>query len=89
MILTWEGDRALADVEMLARLYEVSERTVRRRCRPVRHEPRTGRPRGAGGRALYDALAAGEQLADVAPRPERTMAALRYRANVERGRGGP
>lgn len=86
MRLFWEDDRALADVEMLSHLYEVSERTVRRHCQPVRHEPRAGQPRGTGGLALYDAMAAGEQLAGVAPRPERTLAALRYRAGLERGR---
>lgn len=86
MILRWEGDRVLADVEMVARLYEVSVRTVRRHCRPVRYTPRAGEPRGSGGVALYDALAAGtpEQLGSVAPRPERTLAALRYRAAEER-----
>lgn len=82
MYLTWEGDTPLADMEMLARLYEVSERTVRRHCQPVRHEPRAGRPRTIGGKALYDAMAAADQLADVAPRPERTAAALR----AQRGR---
>lgn len=77
MYLTWENETPLADMEMLARLYEVSERTVRRHCQPVRHEPQAGRPRHIGGKALYDAMAAADQLADVAPRPARTAAALR------------
>lgn len=76
--LEWDGDRPLADVDMLATLYEVSTRTVRRHCTPVRYTSRAGGGRG-GGRALYDAFAAGAALAGVAPRPERTLTALRYR----------
>lgn len=83
MILTWKGGAPLADGPMVAALYEVSTRTVRRHCTPVDHTPRAGAGRG-GGAALYDAFAAGEALAGVAPRPERTLAALRYR----RGREG-
>jgi hypothetical protein len=79
MYLRWEDGRPLADRETIAALYEVSPRTVRRHCRPVGHEPRTGRVRGVGGLALYDAFAAAEQLAEVAPRPSRTVAALRER----------
>lgn len=82
MILIWEGETALADADMLAILYEVSTRTVRRHCRPVRYEPRPGRPRGHGGRALYDAVAAADALTGVAARPERTLAALRSRTGI-------
>lgn len=78
MILLWEDGCPLADGPMLAALYEVSIRSVRRHCTPVRHTPRKGGERG-GGAALYDAFAAGDQLAGVAPRPERTRAALRVR----------
>lgn len=81
MFLRWDGDRPLADRALVAALYDVSTRTVRRHCRPVGHEPRTGRPRGHGGIALYDAFAAGEQLAAVTARPARTVAALRERLN--------
>jgi hypothetical protein len=79
MFLRWDGDRPLADRELVAALYEVSTRTVRRHCRPVAHEPRAGRPRGAGGIALYDAFAVGERLAAVTSRPARTTAALHER----------
>jgi hypothetical protein len=80
MRLRWDGDRPLADRAMVAALYEVSERTVRRHCTPVDRDPRAGQPRGAGV-AWYDAFAAGDALADVAPRPAqaRTLAALTYR----------
>ncbi len=81
MILIWENGQPLADGPMIAALYEVSTRTVRRHCTPVRYTPKTS-GRG-GGAALYDALAAAEHLGDVAPRPERTLAALRYRANLQ------
>jgi hypothetical protein len=83
VILIWEDGRPLADGPMLAALYEVSTRTVRRHCVPVRHTPRKGGDRG-GGAALYDAFAAGDQLAGVAPRPERTRAALRFRMIQEK-----
>lgn len=86
MYLRWDGNRPLADREMVAALYEVSERTVRRHCRPTLHEPRAGQPRGTGGLALYDALAAAAMLADVAPRPARTVAALAWRINRNRQR---
>lgn len=79
MFLRWDGARPLVDRELAAALYEVSTRTIRRHCRPVAHEPRTGRPRGAAGLALYDAFAIGEQLATVTSRPARTAAALRER----------
>lgn len=79
MLLRWDGNRPLADAEMIATLYEVSTRTVRRHCPVVRYEPRVGSPRGRGGVALYDAFTAGEQLVGVAPRPERTRIALHYR----------
>lgn len=79
MLLRWDGDRPLADRELAAALYEVSTRTIRRHCQPVAHEPRTGRPRGTGGVALYDAFGIAEQLAAVTSRPARTVAALRER----------
>ncbi len=78
MQLEWDGDRPLADADMIATLYEVSARTVRRHCTPARYTARAGGDRG-GGRALYDAFAAGAALAGVAPRPDRTLTALRYR----------
>lgn len=89
MQLRWDGDRPLADRGMLAALYEVSERTIRRHCTPVSYDQRAGVARGEGGTAWYDAFAAGEQLADVAPRPaqSRTMTALTYRRDLRRGRG--
>lgn len=86
MYLRWDGNRPLADREMLATLYEVSTRTVRRYCTPVTYEPRrrspaAGPPPVRPGTALYDALAAAQDLEDVAPRPGRTVAALSYRFN--------
>lgn len=86
MYLRWEGETPLADREMIATLYEVSVRTVRRHCQPASYEPRRGHPPGQGGIALYDALAAGDQLAGVAPRPQRTLTALRWRINTDRER---
>lgn len=79
MLLRWKGRRALADREMLASIYEVSERTVRRHCAPVEYEPRRGQAPGRGGIALYDVVAADGQLADVAPRPARLAALAIYR----------
>ncbi len=80
MRLSWTVDnQPLADAEMIAALYEVSTRSVRRHCTPVAHEPRHGRPPGLGGVAWYDAMAAADALAGVAPRPERTLAGLRFR----------
>lgn len=64
MIVRWRGDRALADREGVAALYEVSRRTVRRYCEPIDYDPETGR-------ALYDVLACEELLAGVLPRPDR------------------
>lgn len=86
MKFRWDGDQALADREMIASLYEVSDRTVRRHCNPVTHSPRHGQPRGEGGTAWYDAFAAGEALAGVCPRPaqSRTLAELTYRRNRRR-----
>ncbi len=87
MILHWTTDnQPLADAEMVAALYDVSTRSVRRHCTPVDYEPRLNRPRGRGGVAWYDAYAAGERLAGVAPRPERTVAALRFRMARQRAR---
>lgn len=82
MLVRWENGVPLADREMIAKLYEVSERTVRRHCVPVRREPLAGRPRGLGGVVLYDAIAAAAALAGVAPRPDRTVAALRRQARA-------
>jgi hypothetical protein len=84
--LRWDGDRPMADREMVAALYEVSERSVRRHCTPVEYGDRGGAARGT---AWYDAFAAGEQLTEVAPRPaqSRTMSALTYRRDRRRERG--
>ncbi len=71
-----EDGRPLADREALAALYEVSIRTVRRHCRPVDYVPRPGHPRGDGGLARYDAYAAADVLAGVAPRPRHARAVL-------------
>jgi len=79
MLLRWETGRAVADREMLAEIYEVSDRTVRRYCTPVRHEVRR-----RGGIALYDVLDAGVHLQGVAPRPARTAALAIYRMNPRR-----
>lgn len=87
MRMHWTLDnQPLADAEMVGALYEVSARSVRRHCTPVDHEPRAGRGRGEGGVAWYDAEAASVQLAGVAPRPARTLAALRYRIARKAGR---
>jgi hypothetical protein len=76
VILRWIGDRPFADREMIAHLYQVSERSVRRHCRPADYEARGGQRRG---NAMYDALAADVELARVAPRPARAAAAQRLR----------
>lgn len=86
MYLTWENGTPLADREMLAALYEVSPRTIRRHCRPVRYEPASGRQRGKNGLALYDALAAEAALEGVAPRPGRAAAGLRLRREGRQAR---
>lgn len=81
MILEWCGDQPRGDAEMIACLYEVSTRSVRRHCPPVERRP----PAGPGSvQTLYDALAAAEYLKTVAPRPDRTAAAIRARRNTER-----
>lgn len=77
MIIQWVGDIPMADAEAIAALYEVSPRTVRRRCIPTGRIPRKGSPRGVGGRALYDAYTAAAALEGVAARPDRTLAGLR------------
>lgn len=74
MILRWEGDTPLADAEMVAAIYEVSVRSVRRHCTPVQRMPPAG-PNTV--QALYDLFAAEPALADVAARPERTAQRLR------------
>ncbi len=85
MRLRWTVDNVpLADAEMIAALYEVSTRSVRRHCTPVGRAVRAGQPRGEGGVAWYDAFTAAEQLAGVAPRPGATVAALRFRLARQR-----
>ncbi len=76
MKLRWEGETAFADREYVAALYEVSEMTVRRHCRPARYEPRTG---PGSGQAMYDVEACAADLEGIAPRPENTLAAIRTR----------
>lgn len=74
MRIRWEGDVCLGDRAAIAELYGVSERTVARYCPPVHEHP----PTGPGSvQREYDAIAAAEHLAGVAPRPQRTAAALR------------
>lgn len=76
MKIRWEGDMCLVDRDTIAELYGVSWRTVIRHCPPVYTYP----PRGRGStQREYDAIAAAndDQLGKVAPRPERTAAALR------------
>lgn len=72
MITRWRGDRALADKEMIAELYQVSQRTVRRYCQPCDYDPGTRR-------ALYDVLACEQQLAGVTGRPATTAQARALR----------
>lgn len=85
MYLRWDGQRPLADREMVAALYQVSQRTVRRHCPVVEHVPRVNPPPDVrGGTALYDALQAATDLTGIAPRPERTRAALAYRIHRDR-----
>jgi hypothetical protein len=73
MIVRWRGDRALADREGVAAVYEVSERTVRRYCQPCDYD-------GPSRRALYDVLACEHVLAEVVPRPASTAAARELHA---------
>jgi hypothetical protein len=72
VILHWstigDTDIIVADKEALAGIYHVSVRTVERHCTPIAHMPKRGVPRGQSGAALYDALAAAEQLEQIAPR---------------------
>ncbi len=76
-MLRWRGDTPLTDRAGVAALYQVSERTVRRHCTPV--------GRGPQQRALYDVLACEHELAEVMPRPERTVEAqARRRQFVQR-----
>lgn len=66
-VIRWvTDDLVLADGDTLARVYEVSKRTVRRYCPVVEYT--------AGRVALYDALAAEEHLAGVYPRDRRPAA---------------
>lgn len=85
MILRWDGDVALADEEMIAALYRVSRMSVRRHCTVVRRFP----PAGPGSvQALYDVFTAEDELAKVAARPERTIAARRLREQADRRAAG-
>lgn len=68
MIVRWRGDRALADRAGVAGIFKVSTRTVRRYCQPIDYDAQTRR-------ALYDVLVCEELLAEVIPRPERTVEA--------------
>jgi hypothetical protein len=72
VIVRWRGDRALADREAVAAVYEVSERTVRRYCQPCDFDTRSRR-------ALYDVLGCEETLQAVIPRPESTVQARQAR----------
>lgn len=82
MSLRWEDGVPLGDAKTVAEIYHVSTRSVRRHCTPVRRIP----PAGPGSvQALYDALKAADDLAGVAPRPERTAAALRARRAADGG----
>lgn len=83
MIVEWKGDLCLADREAVAQLYKVSQMSVRRYCQPVCYDPDAPGSRGLPGIALYDAIRAAEDLKDVAPRPDRTAAALRARRAAE------
>jgi hypothetical protein len=78
MHVEWVAGRAYADRETIAAIYKVSPRTVRRHCTATGHRPRTGVGPG-GGAALYDILAAGDQLEPVAARPAREAATRLYR----------
>lgn len=75
MIVRWRGDRALADREGVAALYEVSQRTVRRYCELVDYDPETRR-------ALYDVLACEEPLSAVIGRPAMRDRARRIRTRL-------
>lgn len=83
MIVQWEGGQIVADREAVATLYRVSKRTVRRYCTPLRYEDDK-----VTGRAWYDAVAVGDDLADVVGRPERAAAAIRARIAAARMSGG-
>lgn len=72
MIVRWRGDVALGDRSVVAALYGVSDRSVRRYCTPIDYD-------GETRRALYDIVAAEEHLDAVLPRPARTAAARRAR----------
>lgn len=79
MIVKWRGDRALADREGVAAVFEVSQRTVRRYCTPCDFD-------ADSRRALYDVLACEQALAQVIPRPARTAAAQARRRRLLEGR---
>lgn len=80
MIVRWRGDRALSDREGVAGIFRVSQRTVRRYCDPVDYDAETRR-------ALYDVLDCESRLAEVIPRPERSVEAqTRRRRFLERRR---
>lgn len=75
MIVRWRGDRALADLEGMAAVYQVSARTVRRYCQPCDFD-------AVSRRALYDVLAAEEALERVIARPDTTVQARARRRRV-------
>jgi hypothetical protein len=75
VIVRWRGDRALADREGVAGIFHVSTRSVRRYCQPIDYDSETRR-------ALYDVLACEEVLAEVIPRPERSVEAQRRRRRM-------
>lgn len=87
MILRWEDDGTgneviVADREMVAAAYGVSEASVRRHVPVYRYDPAgPGSPRGAG-KALYLILDAADQLAGVQPRAGRL--AMQVRQRMER-----
>lgn len=82
MIAEWIGGQLVADRATLASFFGVSERTIRRHCRPYDYEPTAGRARGVGGRALYNADEAATALQDVVPRPARLQALVNLRRQI-------
>ena len=74
MHLEWAGETPLADADLLAEVYRVSTRSVRRHCEPARRTDASG---AGTGYVLYDAYAAGDSLAGISPRRPRSAAAIR------------
>lgn len=81
MIVRWEtfddADLVVGDKAAVCAIYEVSVRTVERRCTPIYHLPKEGLPRGESGAAIYDLLGAADVLEDVAPRARSASQSLR------------